>query len=252
MNFRYFTGIILFLTLNLFTFSQSYAQTMSNGSYKLTQDKAIPLKINSVSGNSGGENSLAPSDSSSDQVAAGREDTKPGFTTEQGFSENKSTNPFSFAITSLTVDFGKLVPGEPVQRTTSLKISNDSTFGYQIISFENQTLKNASGEEIPDTTCDQGTCTQSTASIWDNPLTYGFGMRCENVKGKDCSPSFEDRKTYRQFSNFGLKEDPEAIIVSLASANEKEAQVVYKINIPGSQTEGIYQNEINYIAIPLY
>ena len=255
MNLRYFTGIILFLTLNLLIFSKSYAQTMSNGSYKLIQDKAIPLKINSGAGGGGtGSNALTPSGSGSEtsQTAAGSLEKQPGFTAELGFADNKSTTPFSFAITNLTVDFGKLVPGEPVQRTTNIKVSNQSTFGYEILAFENQTLKNASGNEIPDTTCDQGNCTQTTASIWENPLTYGFGMRCENIKGSDCVASFDNNKAYKQFSNSELKEDPETIMLSLASASEKEAQIIYKINIPGTQAGGIYQNETNYIAIPLY
>lgn len=252
MGKKIFIIIMMFFTLGFLLFNESYAQTMSNDSYKIVPDEPYNIRLNTSSTNS--PSSSPPVNAVESDEEAGTETKKTGtnYSVVAGFEASESKNPFSFSISTDTLSFGDLVAGEPLERNLILKIANPSSFGYQIFAYENKSLKNSEGKEIPDTTCDTGSCTQTTASPWENPLTYGFGIRCENIKGSDCMPDFAIKNYYRSLANLEAKENPSTIILSRNSSKDKENMINHKINISGTQTSGIYQNDISYIALPLY
>lgn len=170
-----------------------------------------------------------------------------------GFQYIHSIIPFSFAISSLLIDFGTLNPANPVTRTNVLTVSNGSSSGYAVTAFENhQLLVPSTGALIPDTTCDSGTCNTTTSSAWINTLTYGFGYRCDNVSGTDCATGFTSTDNYKQFADASVSETPQAVMTGQNVGRNKKTQITYKVNISATQPAGSYTNVITFIATPTF
>lgn len=173
-----------------------------------------------------------------------------GFVVRAGFQYIYTLVPFRFRVSSTLVDFGVVSPTVPVTRANLLTVSNGAAFGYQVTASQNHNLRvNATGQEIPATTCDSGTCTPSASSAWTSSLVYGFGYRCDNVTGTDCATGFGTSTFYKSFAS-----SPSAATVmsSTTVSRNRIAQITYKINISNSQAAGLYTNIINYIATPTF
>lgn len=168
-----------------------------------------------------------------------------------GFQYVPRGTQFSFKVSSQLVDFGTLSASNPVTRTQTLTISNGSTYGYQVTASENhQLLESVSGARIPDTSCDNGTCTPSTPATWTNPLTYGLGYRCDNVSGSGCI--FSTANQYAPFANKEYLQTPQAILSGSGLVKSAQSTITYKVNVSGTQGPGDYTNTINYIATPTF
>lgn len=156
---------------------------------------------------------------------------------------------FTFTVTPTALDFGTIDPTSPVSRTNTLDVLSTSS-GYSVTAIEDHSLQTASASAIPDTTCDTGTCNPSTASVWTNSLTYGFGYRCDNIAGTDCISFVTDY--YKPFANAALLENPQIVMQNTGSGSstDKQAQITYKVNIAASQIPGVYTNTITYVASP--
>lgn len=179
--------------------------------------------------------------------------TGTNYKVRSGFQYIYSIIPFSFTITGNFIDFGTLTASNPVTRTSTLKVNNQSAGGYVVTAYENhQLLLPGSGQVIPDTTCDNGTCTETTASPWTSSLVYGFGYRCDIVDATNyCVSAFSTSTNYKQFADNSKSETGQTIMSGQSSRNQR-AQVTYKVNISGSQPAGLYTNVITYIATPTY
>ncbi len=242
-------GTAIFLMLNatlffLFLASDINAQTsMSNSSFIIR----FP-NLNSFAGKpSNSEYSLG--------ITGGQ--TAPGlysganYKVRAGFQYIKSIIPFSFSISSIFIDFGPITPGAPVTRTNLLTISNGSAYGYTVLARENHPLRvNASGFSIPDTTCDTGTCNETTSAAWTSLTTFGFGYRCDNVTGTDCSTDFSNPNNYKQFASSESAELAQPVMQGSNVGRNIQTQITYKVNISSVQAAGAYENTITYIALP--
>ena len=131
-----------------------------------------------------------------------------------------------------------------------LTSSNGSAPGYKVIGEETNAPKTPQAGQIQDTTCDAGTCTERVASVWESPLTYGFGYRCDNIAGKSCGKDFEGENFYKQLANRQNGEPAEIVMSGSSMDSNIRTQITYKLNIPATQIKGHYQNTIIYIAIP--
>lgn len=184
------------------------------------------------------------------QTAAGLF-TGTNYKVRSGFQYIKTIIPFSFSISSRLIDFGELTASTPVTRTNTLTISHGSAFGYTVTASESsQLLSPGIGSVIPDTTCDGGTCTQTTAALWSNPLTYGFGYRCDNLVGTDCDSGFSTANYYKQFADASAQETPGTVMTGTGVSRNKQAQITYKVNISNTQPAGQYRNVVSFIATP--
>lgn len=155
--------------------------------------------------------------------------------------------PFSFTISNGVIDFGKLTATNPVIRTSDVGITSNRP--YTVFAIQSNPLRLNERTMIPDTTCDNGSCSETTAAPWENTLTYGFGYRCD---GKDtCQKDFKQKTYYRQFSDNTKREIPQVILQDAKGRNE-QSKITYKINISGTQQEGSYNNIVTYIATPSY
>lgn len=240
---------LLFIALNFGLFMLFYVReidaqaNMSNGSYNIQWPN-----LNSFSGR--------PSNSSYNLGITGGQ-TAPGmysgpnYKVRSGFQYIHSLIPFSFTISSIFIDFGPITPGAPVTRTNTLTISNGSAYGYTVLARENHPLRHLpSGNSIPDTTCDSGTCTESTSAAWTNLTTFGFGYRCDNLSGTDCQSGFSDATYYKQFASSESAELAQPVMTGSIVGRNIQSQITYKVNVATTQAAGEYQNYITFIAVP--
>lgn len=217
---------------------QAEALRMSNNDYILRSD------VNSFGGVSEGERGKIISSSSGAPGMSGGTNYK--ILTQTSGSEN----PFTFSISTHILNFGDLIPGEPITREHILTVDN-SPMGYQIMAEENHPLRALSSNlEIPNTTCDTGNCSAEAGEPWTSPLTYGLGFRCDNVAGHACLSTFELKSIYKQLPNMESGKLPQIIAKSDNLTKRSQTKITYKVNVSASQAKGIYQNIIKYIASP--
>ena len=230
---------------------QAQALRMSNSQYN------IQSEVNPFGGKATGTaETVTLSGGQSQRLYSGT-----NYQVRAGFQYIYSVIPFAFSISTTDVNFGRLVPGEPITRENTLTVSNGSATGYQVTLEEDHPLRMSSANapaspieagraDIPDTTCDAGTCSHTMAATWTSPLTYGFGYRCYNLSDTDCGSAFTSVDFYKQFPNAQASESPQVVMSSTRVGRKKQAKVNYKVNIPATQAVGIYQNIIKYIATP--
>lgn len=170
---------------------------------------------------------------------------------ENGFGRSLNEPYFNFSISSDLIDFGTLTPNNPVIRTNTLSVLSASTYGYSVYVFENHQPQSSDASLfIPDTTCDNGACTQTTSASWKEPTVYGFGYRCDNKAGSDCSSGFFNTSFFKQFPDSSRQEEWEQTMRGLPEDKKKTSQITYKVNISNAQKPVKYVNTITYIAVP--
>lgn len=238
-------SLVFYLLIGLFVYwiivfssPLASAQSMSNDNYILQLDD---INTNTIHPNPGVSNN-----------------NTLGVTSE--ILDQKQPEPFLFSISQTLIDFSILSPTNPIKRSNKLTVSNTPKNGYSIIAFEDKELSASVSSDvdlpssafIPDTSCDNGQCSEFRSAIWTNPLTYGFGYRCDNVAGNDCASGFSDPTYYKQFANSSLSETPQKIAGAMTSGKNKTIQITYKVNIPGTQPFAFYNNTITFIAVPNY
>ena len=174
-----------------------------------------------------------------------------GYKVRAGFQYINFGAAFSFSISSLFVDFGPVIPGTPVTRINNLTVTNRSSYGYTVLASENHPLRiNASGVSIPDTTCDSGTCNEQSSSAWSSLTTFGFGYRCDNITGADCQSGFTNAANYRQFASSESAELAQPVMRGVNAVRGAQSQITYKLNVSTTQPAGLYENVINFVAVP--
>lgn len=229
-NFKFKLNLIICLFIYLLITSfPAHAQTMENTMYQIQDSNINPFPI---------------------QLNTSNPNLINKYNIPSKVKNSEST--FTFSISDLDIDFGTLSPTNPISRDITIKIKNQIKSGYKVIASENHELIEAkTGSKIPDTTCDNGRCTDIVSDKWDGTLTYGFGYRCDSSKISciENDNSFKELNFYKQFSNSSQKESP-ATILSEANSIGQEANITYKVNISSSQPKGAYSNTVTFIAIP--
>ena len=172
-----------------------------------------------------------------------------GYLVRSGFQYINSIIPFSFSISNFLINFGTLIPGTPSTQTSTLTVSSGGAGGYKVTARETDYLKSTNGGSIPDVLCDDGFCTQSSATPWTLDTTYGFGY---NMSGNDIPGDFTDQTYYRHFANTAQSQTDQIVMSSSTVGRGRVATITYKVNISGMQAAGQYQNNILFTAIPSY
>lgn len=176
--------------------------------------------------------------------------TGANYKVRAGFQYIYTLYPFSFTISQTSIDFGTISPANPVIRTNILTVNNQSAGGYIVTSSENHPmLVPSSGSMIPNTTCDNGLCSPSSATAWTSSLTYGFGYRCDNVSGTDCVTDFSTSTFYKPFS---ASPSATTVMNGVNAGKNKQSQITYKVNVSATQPAGAYSNLVTYIATPTF
>ncbi len=167
---------------------------------------------------------------------------------ELSYEDDKKHLPFAFSLSSDSVHFGDIEAGDPLLRTQSISVSPGAARGFQVLAQQDQPLTNSSGIQIPNTSCDSGSCTDILSDSWELPLTYGLGYTCRNVNSRSCDPTFGDN-LYKRFSTASFNEQPSQMLYS-SEGKKSESVIEYKLNISSTQAKGPYSNTVNYIFVP--
>jgi hypothetical protein len=184
------------------------------------------------------------------QTAVG-EFQSTGYIVKAGFQYIHSIIPFSFSISSTSINFGTLIPQTPSTQATTLTVSFGGAGQYLVTAVEKTPLKTISGNTIPNTSCDGGgnTCTVSTAKPWTSSSKYGFGY---NMSGDDVPADFTNSTYYRPFPDESAAEDPETVMSSVNVGRSRQATATFKSNISGVQPAGSYHAIVQYTATGSY
>lgn len=155
---------------------------------------------------------------------------------------------FSFAISDLNIGL-TLTPNTFSTDTHDLIVTAPGQ-GYSVTAYETAPLTKSGGiETVPDTTCDSGPCTETSAEVWTTASNNGFGY---NVVGDDAAVDFVDSTYFRPFPDASLGEIPATVMTTVEAGRDRTATVTYKVSPSGSQAAGDYTTNIIYIATPTY
>jgi len=184
------------------------------------------------------------------QLAAGRFDSE-GYVVKAGFQYLHSIIPFRFTITDTTIDFGPINPKTFSAAKTNLIVSFGSAGNYQVTANEEGKLRSASGNTIPDTTCNgkSHTCSENVAKPWTSLTAYGFGYHLE---GDDAASDFIDSTYFRPFPDSSEKKPPAVVMSNVNVGKNRTATVTFKVNVSPDQVAGTYQTVINFTATPSF
>ncbi|MBU3935461.1 hypothetical protein KJ909_02195 [Patescibacteria group bacterium] len=251
------TVFLFFLTFTIISFClprNGGAQSFSSSSYRINWGN-----FNMTSGKKSSANySLTDTVG---QNAPGQFDAS-GYILKAGFQYIYTTfYQFSFQIDDLAIELGTLSAGSTSTDSNILTISTPSGHGYQIMAHQNHPLAiKGTNTTLPDTTCDNGSCTESQSEIWTNIDTYGFGFNAIGINSSGVathigtSAYFNDTDYYRQFADYSASpaEENQIIMSEDSAIQNRRARVTYKANISPLQPAGDYQNAITFTAIPKY
>ncbi len=175
--------------------------------------------------------------------------TSSGYLVKSGFQYIYSIIPFSFTVSSISINFGHLIPQTPVTATNTLTVASGGAGGYQVKASENHPMKIPnSTPTIPNTNCDSA-CTYTTAGVWSSTSRYGFGF---NMSGNDIPADFSGLTYFRPFADASISQSPQVVMSSIYVGRGRQSTVTYKVNVSGVQQGGAYNNIITYTAIPSY
>jgi hypothetical protein len=175
--------------------------------------------------------------------------TGAGYTVRSGFQYIHTIVPFSFVISDLTIDLGSLSIGNSSVDTNTLTVTAGGANGYEVLAYEVHPLRSENNDDIPDTTCDNGSCDETNAEEWTQDTTYGFGY---NIQGDDIPADFTNSDYFRQFANDEAGEVHQSVMSNNSVTEQSQATVRYKANISATQETGSYETSIVYIAVPKY
>lgn len=219
-----------------------HAETMSSDSYK--------IQFGNFNMTSGEKSSASYKVTDTvGQTAAGAF-TGSGYQVKAGFQYIYPFEKFSFTISSLTINLGDLTYGSFNSESHTVTVNTNGAGGYLVTVFETHPLRLQSGfSTIPDTTCDDGSCSETTASSWIDATKPGFGF---NVFGDDVATDFVNMDYFRQFADLSNNEEMQTIMSGSGIARNRSATITYKAAPQGTQAAGVYETQIIYSAIPAY
>ncbi len=165
-----------------------------------------------------------------------------------GFQYIYQIDQFSFVISDLSIDLGLLTPGSHSSDTNTLTITTRGAGGYTVYAYEREPLTQVGGiASIPNTTCDAGTCSYTTAGVWSDQDIAGFGY---NMSGNDVPAAFTNSTYFKAFADDAQSQPMQAVMFSANIASNRQATVTYKAGVSGSQAAGNYETDIIFVAVP--
>lgn len=183
-----------------------------------------------------------------------------GYIVKSGFQyAYDQVYPFAFKIDNLNLNFGSLTPQVGTTLTNIITVSTPSSKGYEILAFEDHPLNSfGTNTTIPDTTCDAGTCSETSSGVWTGNTSFGFGFNAVGINGSGAvtgvgtSGIFTNTTYFRQFANNQAGENNQIIMTESQPVKDHQARISYRIVVSQNQPAGVYQNSINFIAVPKY
>ncbi len=229
---------LLIVTLPSIIVHKGYAAVTTNGEYEIEQieintDEIIPTKNPPIY-----------------QMKTLDTTAPPDIPTNTPkFTITSTSDAYSITHSQTAIDFGTLSATNPVIRTSAVTLISPLQ-GAQVVANEDRPMTATNKQFVPDTTCDNGSCTAGLAAPWESSLTYGLGYRCESESKGVCDMGFTNATAYKQFADVSANESFHTIMMSQPSKQQTTGKITYKVNISGTQPLGGYRNTISIIAVP--
>lgn len=151
---------------------------------------------------------------------------------QTGFISARNAKPLRISVSSDLIDYGPITPTNHIKRNLTISVDPGSTHEYDLFTFANHPLT-FEQTSIPDTTCDEGSCSENVPSIWINPFTFGLGF------------SFDDM-FYQQFADVSKNEAMVAI---------PQGKIIIKLNVNQTQplpSDKHYEHNVTFTAVPRF
>lgn len=172
-----------------------------------------------------------------------------GYHVKAGFQYMYALDDFAFTISSLAISLGTITPNTFSTASNTLTVTAPGQ-GYNVTTYEvNKLTKSGGSETIPDTICDSGPCTETSATVWTTASNNGFGY---NATGNDIAADFIGATYFRPFPDLSAAESPATVMIRTGAGINRIATITYKVSPSGSQSAGDYSTQIVYIATPTY
>lgn len=169
--------------------------------------------------------------------------------------------------TAMAVPFGTGVTANTFYNAAQqLTVSTNAPGGYSVKVEENDQMGKegkvctgaTAGEAdncIKDTTCDGGTCSQTTSGEWVTATNNGLGYSLSNVSGTDASFLYnESARSFstKQFADQEVPETKQNVMSNAGVVNGSSACVLYRMSVSGTQPAGYYYNKVKYTASAIF
>ncbi len=151
--------------------------------------------------------------------------------------------------TAYSVPFGSIVLGNTFSNMAqSHSIVTNASGGYVVTVQEDAILsKDGNGTvTIPDTLCDAGTCTTSSATGWTTASNNGFGYTLANLTGTDAAFT-AGAGVYKPFSTSAV-----GVMSKTSPTSSSQVYSCYRVSVSPTQNTGYYFNKLIYIATPKF
>ncbi len=179
----------------------------------------------------------------------------------------------SLDTTAYSIPFGSVAAADTFYDAyQTLKVVTNAADGYTVTVEENDQMGKdgntcsgsspSSGEYtfgtgtcIPDTTCDDGSCTESTSADWATATNHGFGYSLENVTGTDATFTYnESSRTFsaRQIADQESSETKQVVMSNDSPTTASKVNICFRLSVAGDQPAGYYYNVIKYTATPKF
>lgn len=151
--------------------------------------------------------------------------------------------------TPTAVSYGSLTVGAFNNLAQRLSCLTNANNGYVVTVFQDSKMINKStGITIPDTTCDGGGCTYTTAQPWTtNNTTSKWGYTLQNMSTGVTSTTFSYTNGYKAFGT-GFGQAQEIMRNNSTPASTERAYICYRLTVSNSQQAGNYENKLTYTA----
>ncbi len=149
---------------------------------------------------------------------------------------------------STTITFGLIYGDTFYIGCQDLTAHTNGAGGYSLTARETQPLK-LLNYTMPDTTCNGGTCTATTAGTWTQATKYGFGHTCKS--SNDCISAYGNGAYFKQFADMSINEDPQVIMAS-TTPGTATGRIEYRLSANPTQAAGTYSNTIVYVLSATY
>ena len=166
-------------------------------------------------------------------------------------------------VTATAIPFGTVSTEAFYKACQNVSLSTNASGGFTLTGEENTNLRTSGGTNIPDSTCDASSCTESTFGTWATATNNGLAHSCRNVTGTACASGYDSSGAfrYRQFACRGSDaqcdpgtggETAQTIMSSSGPTSTVTGRIHYKLSVDGSQAAGAYTNTVTYIATPTF
>jgi hypothetical protein len=173
-----------------------------------------------------------------------------GYFLGSGFQYIYQVDIFEFQLSKTNIDLGTLIINQHNTDSHTLTISSSSNYGYTIYAYEEHPLKLQTGPDtVPNTTCNAGSCTNSSAQLWTTQTVHGFGY---NISGHDTPADFVSTNYFRPFADRSLAEPMQAVMSASTRVTDRVATVTYKAGVDATDAAGAYSTGVSYVAVPKY